>query len=166
LIPKNLLIFQDGGKVEMAPITEIKRTESEEEVSTFLAQLQYAIETGLPRITLQKDRQVDKNRDKRHTNRYTIATLFPDEDVVDVMKRELSQLSVEEYQETVKDVRFPERGEMRVFGRKYCGKDVYIKIRVHLFDINQAFGSNHIFIMSFHFATGGFEECDFPYKRG
>lgn len=50
------------------------------------------------------------------------------------LKRELQTLTVEEYIQTVKDLRFPKRSEMREFGKVYDGKgDVYVKLRVELF---------------------------------
>ena len=55
--------------------------------------------------------------------------LFPGEDEVESLKRELARLIVEEYIETVKDIRFPKKSEMRVFGKQYSGEDVYIKIK-------------------------------------
>jgi len=57
---------------------------------------------------------------------YTVNKLFPDENPVDALKRELLTLSVEDYMQTVKDTRFPKRSEMREFGKVYNGaEDVY-----------------------------------------
>ena len=66
---------------------------------------------------------------------------------------------------TVKDLRFPKRSEMRVFGKTYnFTEDVYIKIRVELVDPNNA--NNHTtFVMSFHFAEKPFNADDFPYRN-
>ena len=61
-----------------------------------------------------------------------------------------------EYIHTVKDLRFPKRSEMRVFGRRYHGSnDVYIKIRVELLS---AMGNHTAFVMSFHYAEVSFAE--------
>lgn len=138
------------------------RIESEFDVSTYLERLKYALESGSVMINFQRDRQVDVVRDKKYTNRHTMLTLFPDEDEVVVLKRELSTLNVHDYIETVKDTRFPKRSDMMVFGKKYSGEDVYIKIRVELVG---TMGSNYIFVMSFHFAEKAFVETDFPYRR-
>ena len=108
------------------------RIESELEVRSYLLDLRYALEHGA-KVTFQAERQVDQGRDIRYTNRFTIADLFPDENPVNALKRELQKLTVEEYMQTVKDLRFPNRSEMREFGKVYDGKgDVYIKIRVEL----------------------------------
>ena len=80
-----------------------------------------------------------------------MAHLFPDEDPVVAIKRELKNLKVDEYIETVKDTRFPKRSDMRVFGRCYEDKEVYIKIRVELIQVSMAGVNNTIFVMSFHF---------------
>ncbi len=70
-------------------------------------------------------------KEERYTNQYTVNTLFPNENPVDALKRELLTLTVENYIQTVKDLRFPNRSEMREFGKVYNGNDdVYIKIRV------------------------------------
>lgn len=148
----------------MSQITEDKRKESKLVVQTYLGRLKYAIQSGSARVNLQKDRKVDEGRNKRYTNRYTIGQLFPNEDEVEVLKRELSLLTVEEYIETVKDTRFPKRSEMRVFGKQYSGDDVYIKIRVELVS-PLASGGNYVFVMSFHYSEWDFKESDFPYKK-
>jgi len=83
---------------------------------------------------------------------------------VEVLKRELAFLTVEEYIETVKDTRFPKRSEMRVFGKKYSNEDVYIKIRVELLSVEYASGGSYILVMSFHFSEKDLNETDFPYR--
>lgn len=93
-----------------------------------------------------------------------MADLFPDEDPVSALRRELSQLTAEEYMRTVKDLRFPAKNEMREFGKVYRGKgEVYIKIRVELLGNDGAHGT---FVMSFHYAETPFAHEMFPYKDG
>ena len=94
------------------------RIESELEVRSYLQDLKYALEHGA-KVTFQEERQVDQSRDVHFTNRYTVADLFPDENPVHALKRELQKLTVEEYMKTVKDLRFPNRSEMREFGKVY-----------------------------------------------
>lgn len=115
----------------MKQTAEIKRKESKLEVQTYLDSLKYAIQSGAVTLNFQKDRKVDLDRNQKYTNRYTAGRLFPNEDEVDALKRELSRLTVEEYIETVKDVRFPKRSEMRVFGKAYAADDVYIKFALN-----------------------------------
>lgn len=63
----------------------------------------------------------------------------------------------------MKDLRFPNRSEMREFGKVYNDKDeVYIKIRVELLG---TYGSATTFIMSFHFAEKAFTKEMFPYRK-
>lgn len=151
--------------IKMSKITEVKRKESKLEVQTYIDRLKYAIKSCSVTINFQKDRNVDQGRNKKYTNRYTMGQLFPDEDEVEALKRELSLLTVEEYIETVKDTRFPKRSEMRVFGKQYSGDDVYIKIRVELVSIAHASGDSFIMVMSFHYSEWDFKESDFPYKK-
>lgn len=146
----------------MKAVYEQRKIESELEVSTYLVRLKYALDSGSAKIFFQRDRQVDVARDKKYTNRQTMLVLFPDEDEVTVLKRELATLTVCDYIETVKDTRFPKRSDMRVFGKKYLEEDVYIKIRVELIG---AMGSNEILVMSFHFAAYPFVATDFPYRE-
>lgn len=134
------------------------------EVQTYLDRLKYAILLNSTRINVVKKRQVDQKRKKIFTNRYTLGFLFPNEDEIDAIRRELSILRVEDYIETVKDTRFTNRSEMRVFGKELLGKDVYIKIRVELLNFFQAQGNSSILVMSFHFSDHKFKQSDFPYK--
>ena len=99
----------------------------------------------------------------RHTNKFTVADLFPDENPVDALKRELQTLTISEYMQTVKDLRFPKKSGMREFGKAYSGKgDVYIKIRVELLS---EYGYHTTFVMSFHYAEIPFVPEIFPYKK-
>ena len=149
----------------MSEAKEKKRIESNVDVQTYLDRLKYAIDSGSARINFQKKRHVDENRDEKFTNRYTMSQLFPDEDEVAVLKKELTCLTLEEYIETVKDLRFTNKSEMRVFGKKYSGEDVYIKIRVELVSIADASGGSNILVMSFHFSEWDFKDSDFPYRK-
>lgn len=138
------------------------RIESKLEVNTYLQKLKYALDHDA-QTTFQARRLVDKKRDEKYTNQYTVDTLFPDENPVDALKRELKTLTVEEYMKTVQDLRFPKRSEMREFGKVYNGmQDVYIKIRVELLGLD---GNTTTFVMSFHFAEKPFTIDMFPYKE-
>lgn len=137
------------------------RIESKLEVQSYLQNLKYALDNGAI-ITFQEVRKVDNMRDVKFSNAYTVAKLFPDEDPVDALRRELRSLKVEEYIRTVRDIRFPDRSDMREFGRVYNENDeVYIKIRVELLG---DFGTHTTFVMSFHFAAENFTDDIFPYK--
>lgn len=138
------------------------RIESEIEVRAYLQDLKYALEHDA-KISFQEIRQVDDKRDVKYTNRYTVADLFPNENPVTALKRELLTLTVEEYMQTVRDLKFHKRSEMREFGKVYDGKgDVYIKIRVELL---AQYGNHTTFVMSFHYATIPFTPSMFPYKK-
>ena len=138
------------------------RIESEIEVQAYLQDLHYALTHGA-QVSFQAERQIDQNRDVRYTNRFTVADLFPNENPVDALKQELQTLTIEEYMQTVKDLRFPNKSEMREFGKVYNGKgDVYIKIRVELLS---AYGIHTTFVMSFHYAEKPFTPEMFPYKK-
>lgn len=138
------------------------RIESKSEVAAYIQNLRFALNNGA-RIDFQMKRRVDDNRNERYTNRYTINQLFPNENPVEAIKRELLQLKVEDYIKTVKDIRFPKKSEMREFGKVYKGtEEVYIKIRVELLDVD---GRTTTFVMSFHFAEKAFTSEMFPYKK-
>lgn len=138
------------------------RVERRLDIQCYLQDLLYALDHGA-KVSFQEDRQVDQKRDIRFTNKYTVADLFPDEDPVDAIKRELRCLKVEEYIQTVKDTRFKNKSEMREFGKVYDGnKDVYIKIRVELLSNN---GNHIVFVMSFHYAETPFTDDMFPFRN-
>lgn len=141
---------------------ENARIETELEVKAYIQNLKLALNSGA-RLDFQVKRRVDDERDERFTNQYTVNTLFPNENPVDALKRELLSLSVEDYMQTVKDIRFPNRNEMREFGKVYNGTDdVYIKIRVELLGM---YGETTTFVMSFHFAEKAFTPEMFPYRK-
>ena len=144
------------------PEETISRIEREIEVRSYIQDLKYALNNGA-KINFQAKRFVDEKRDEKYTNQYTVNKLFPDENPVDALKRELLTLSVEDYMKTVRDLRFPKRSEMREFGKVYNGTDdVYIKIRVELLG---TYGNITTFVMSFHFTEKKFAPEMFPYKR-
>ena len=120
------------------------RIENELEVKAYIQDLKFSLNNGA-QIDFQAKRVVDEKRDEKYTNQYTVNKLFPDENPVDALKRELLTLSVEDYMQTVKDIRFPKRSEMREFGKVYNGtEDVYIKIRVELLGL---YGNTTTFVM-------------------
>ena len=138
------------------------RIETELEVKAYIQDLQYALNNGA-QIKFQLKRCVDEERDERYTNQYTVNTLFPNENPVVALKRELLTLNVSDYMRTVRDLRFPKRSEMREFGKVYNGQDdVYIKIRVELLG---QYGNTTTFVMSFHFAEKAFTSNMFPYCK-
>ena len=135
----------------------VERIESLQEVETYLSQMRYALDHGAA-INIQYDRRVDNTRDIIYTNRFTLTDLFPNEDPVNALKRELRSLTVKSYLRTVPDINHPERSDMREFGKVYDGKgDVYIKIRVELLPMDC------VFVMSCHYATIPFSQSIFPY---
>lgn len=138
------------------------RIESKLEVESYIQNLKYALNNGA-KIEFQARRLIDEKRNEKYTNQYTVNKLFPDENPVDALKRELLTLTVDNYMQTVKDIRFPKRSEMREFGKVYNGtEDVYIKIRVELLGL---YGNTTTFVMSFHFAEKGFTPEMFPYFK-
>lgn len=156
-----MIPFAKRQEVKMKKETN-KRIETELEVKAYLQNLKFALQNGA-KLDFQIKRRVDENRNEKYTNQYIVNTLFPNEDPIDALKRELLSLSAEEYIQTVKDLRFPKRSEMREFGKVYNGKDdVYIKIRVELLGI---YGNTTTFVMSFHFAEKAFEPEMFPYRK-
>lgn len=144
---------------------EEKLIEKKAEVSTYLDRLKYALSNGQAKIQFQHHRLVDNQRELKFTNRFTIVDLFPDEDEILALKRELNLLNVSDYIETVKDRRFIKRSEMRVFGKYYNSNDVYIKIRVELMKPSSFGVDDHVFVMSFHYAETKFRQEDFPYCK-
>ena len=145
----------------MAEETKV-RIESELEVNAYIQNLKFALNNGA-RIDFQSKRIVDEKRDEKYTNQYSVNKLFPDENPEDALKRELLMITVEDYMQTVKDIRFPKRSEMREFGKVYNGtENVYIKIRVELLGL---YGNTTTFVMSFHFAEKAFTAEMFPYKK-
>lgn len=129
-----------------------------------MTQMKYALTHGAT-VIFQERRRVDQQREAKFTNGYTVRALFPNENPVIALKRELKSLSCEEYMRTVKDIRFPQRSDWREFGKTYNDtEEIYIKVRVELFDSKLA-GRHTTFVMSFHYAVVPFSQETFPYKH-
>ncbi|WP_026493334.1 hypothetical protein [Butyrivibrio sp. XPD2002] len=142
-------------------LDSVSYIESELEVTSYIQNLKYALDNGA-KIEFQIQRRVDDMRDEKYTNKYTVSTLFPDENPSEALKRELLTLTTEDYIQTVKDIRYPKRSDMREFGKAYNDEDVYIKIRVEILGI---YGHPTTFVMSFHFAEKAFSPEMFPYRK-
>lgn len=143
---------------------ETTRRETKAEVETFLAQLNYQISNGA-RLSLIEDRYVDKEREPKFTNRYTIAELFPDEEPSIALKRELLLVQAEHYLQTLTDSKYPQKKEWREFGKVYpVDKEIYMKFRVVLLGVEKSFYDDYVLVMSFHHSTVAFKNRIFPYK--
>ena len=131
---------------------------TKDEVETYLVRSKYAIEDKHSRFIIQELREVDKNRNIRYTNQYTVSQLFPDDNPVDVLKKEIASLTVRNYMHSLKDTRFKNRSDFYVFAKKY-DEYVYIKIRVELISQTGAY----IYVMSFHYSDKLIDDSCFPY---
>ena len=72
------------------------RIESKLEVETYIARLKYALKSGTARIIYLDKRQVDTRRQKKYTNKYTIDNLFPGQEPVKILNKELLKLKCED----------------------------------------------------------------------
>ena len=138
------------------------RIETKAEVQGYIQNLIYNLNHGA-HIDFQPIRKVDSTRDIRYSNKYTVEDLFPNEDPRIALGREIRKLKVEEYIQTVRDLKHPKRSEYREFGRVYKDKgDVYIKIRVEVISYH---GGQTVFVMSFHYAVKPLVNEYFPYAK-
>lgn len=128
-----------------------------EEVDNYIANLKFALSNKQTSIIFEKKRVADVYKDEKNTNRFTVDNLFPNQDERKVLRRELQKLKVEEYIHTIDDADAPGLKKLWVFGRKY-DKDVYIKIRVELFE-------NYVLVRSFHYAEWKYNDASFPYRK-
>jgi len=95
------------------------RIESRQEVGTYIARLKYALKSNSLKIKYQEIRQIDIKREDRYTNDFLMKDLFPGQDPIIVLEKELLKIKSEEYIKTVKDINKLDRSEMRVYGREY-----------------------------------------------
>lgn len=142
----------------------VKRIETRFEVQTYIDKLRYAIIENKTVLKFQRFRRIDAQRDFRFTNAYTMDTLFPDKIVEDVIKETLLSLELSNDIQTVQDIRFPKRSEMRVFGKCIQNQDVYIKLRVELISQISLCVSSQVLVLSFHFSDIPFQYVTFPYR--
>lgn len=140
------------------------RIEIKSKVKAYLQKMKYALKDTHTKFKFQQFRLSDKNKEEQYTNNFTVHDLFPNSNPESALKRELKTLDLKNYQETVQDTKYPALPEMRVFGKTYKGKDVYIKVRVqHLSSDTEP--KHFVFVMSFHYAEYKFSDGDFPYKK-
>ena len=78
------------------PFETNARIESELEVKAYIQNLKFALNNGA-KINFQIKRLVDDKREERYTNQYTVNTLFPNENPVEALRKELLSLTAEDY---------------------------------------------------------------------
>lgn len=143
--------------------SERKRIESKSDVEAYLVRLKYALADQHTHLELVRNRASDRGKHPGYTNWYTLGVLFSKEDLSGALRRELSNLTTGDYIETVKDLDYPSRSEMRIFSKTYSEGTVYIKIRVEMFGKTVSAGSGYVLVLSYHFAQWDFDKTDFPY---
>lgn len=131
-----------------------------DEVKAFLSLVQYKLQHNIP-INFQFYRERERAKRPEHRNQFTIHSLFPNEGRVEALRRELQTLTPANFIGTQLDTKRKNKPEFWKFGKVYDGKDVYIKYRIENPD---DFGTESIYVMSFHFAERDFTPSEFPYN--
>lgn len=132
-------------------------------VSTFLAKLKFMLENPCTSIQLDKKKS-DQFKPYEYTNKFTLSNLFPNENPVDAMKRELRLLSLCDYLHTAVDVVNPKSPNYYVFAKKF-DKFVYIKVKIVVFNGSIPGQQDTILVMSFHYAEHLINENSFRYLK-
>ena len=140
------------------------RVEQKFVIEHFIDQMHAALKNGSAQLFFQHDRDLDQAKDDEHLNQNAVSSLFPDEDVTEALKRELNQLAIADYVETVKDKRLPNKSETRVFIKKIADQYLHMNVRMEL-DRSQEDGRHDIFVMSVHRAEEEAPVADFPFKK-
>lgn len=136
--------------------------EDRSEVLAFLAKLKHMLENQRTIIKLENNRKSDQYKKIEFTNRFTFSDLFPNENPVEVLRRELNLLSICEYMHTAVDVINPKAPNYYVFAKK-IGKYVYIKIKIVVFNGSTPGQPDTALVMSFHYAEYMIDDKSFPY---
>ena len=77
-----------------------------------------------------------------------------------MLRRELASLECANYMLTIEDKDYPNRSDLRVFGKVINNLDIYIKLRVELVSIL----GKMVFVLSFHESERSFFKDEFPYR--
>lgn len=125
-------------------------------IKEYLSKLRFVLENRRCSVYFQELRNCDQDRTIKHTNKFTVNKLFPDENIVNALKRELGLLEVVDYLYSLKDKKFPKKAMLSVFAKKYDGEYVYIKIRVETI-------VSVVVVISFHFSSTIIEDDEFVY---
>ena len=137
------------------------RNEQKFVVEHFLTEMKEALSSESAQLYSQHHRKEDEA--ELHENIMSI--LFPNENETAVLKRELTGLTTEDYIETLKDKKFPNKSETRVFAKQYNGEFVYMHVRVEMLEQEETGEPEQGLITSLHFCESELEVTDFPYKK-
>lgn len=132
-------------------------------VLAFLAKLKFMLESPRTRIHLDIKKS-DQYKPYEFTNRFTFADLFPNENPVDVLRRELSLLTISDYMHTAIDVINQKSPNYYVFAKKF-GKYVYIKVKIVVFNGSIPGQQDTMLVMSFHYAEFYIDDNSFQYLK-
>lgn len=130
--------------------TQNSTVDSPQEVEAHLKRLRTAIESPDCIIDLLMCKKGETELSP-YSTAFTLQTL---EYVMDDIKKELSELQVKDYIETMTDT-VKTGTKLYVFGVQIKNRNVYIKEKLRT--------DNHIFCISFHFAKYNFEKKPYDY---
>lgn len=132
-----------------------KKIDSLETVNMYIDQIHYIID-HLGEIVLIKKRKSENNRPLLYTNLGTLNDLYPDDNIIEMIKIALYSLDAKDYLYTTTDRQRKNQPPLLVFGKKIKIQDVYIKIRIGILE-------NRIKVLSFHYALYSINSKDYPY---
>lgn len=140
------------------------RIEQKFVVEHFISEVKEALLNDSTQLSTEQKREEDEA--ELHENIMSI--LFPNEDETTVLKRELANLTSEDYLETLKDKKFPNKSETRVFAKKYDEDYIFLHVRMETLVQSESDETVKALIMSLHFRDEDDDEieiADFPYKE-
>lgn len=137
------------------------RIEQKFVVEHFLTEMKEALSSESAQLYSQHHRKEDEA--EMHENIMSI--LFPNEDETAVLKRELTDLTMEDYIETLKDKKFPNKSETRIFAKQFNGDYVFLHVRIELLEDPETGDTHQGLITSLHFCETELPMSDFPYKK-
>lgn len=131
------------------------RIEQKFVVQHFIEQLRETLRNEALELFIQNEEEQDQEVDAEDLDQNALSVLFPNQDAAVVLTQGMRELAIGDYLETVKDKRFPNKSERRVFVKTIADQLLSVSVRLES-DLAQVYVE-----------VSGFEEseADFPFKK-
>jgi len=131
------------------------RIEQKFVVQHFIEQLRETLRNEALELFIQNEEEQDQEVDAEDLDQNALSVLFPNQDAAIVLTQGMRELAIGDYLETVKDKRFPNKSERRVFVKTIADQLLSVSVRLES-DLAHVYVEVSVFEES---------EADFPFKK-
>lgn len=134
------------------------RIEQKFVVKHFIDQLHETLENEALELFIQNEEEQDQEVDAEDLDQNALSVLFPNQDATELLMQAMRQIAIGDYLETVKDKRFPDKSERRVFVKTIADQLLAVSVRLES-DLA------HVFVEVSVIEESDVAEADFPFKK-